>query len=178
MRSPRLLLALALSFGSAGAVGAQAHSHDHTSPFAGFDDREIKALAAEEVDALLAGEGLGMALPAELNHYPGPKHVLEMGAMLNLSAEQEAAARAIFDDMQAQARELGAIIVELERDLDRSFVDGTITEARLDELVAEIALQRASLRAVHLRAHLRLLPVLTDSQRAQYEQARGYTDAG
>lgn len=178
MRNPVLLLALALTLGSASSLGAQAHSHDHTSPYAGFGDREIKALAAEEIDALLDGDGLGMALPAELNRYPGPRHVLELAPMLQLSAEQRTATQAIFDEMQGLARTLGASIVELERDLDRSFAESTITEARLDELVEAIAMQRAALRAAHLRAHLRLLPVLTEAQRAQYEQARGYANAG
>ena len=168
------LLALALTLGSPGTLVAQAHSHDHASPYAGFTDREIKALSADEVAGLLNGDGLGMALPAELNRYPGPRHVLELGAMLGLSADQESQVQAIFDEMQAQAQSFGSMIVELERDLDRSFAEGTITEARLGELLEAVALNRARLRASHLRAHLRVLPVLTESQREHYERARGY----
>jgi len=153
---------------------AQARPHDHASPYAGFTDREIKALSAEEIVGLLNGDGLGMALPAELNRYPGPRHLLELGAMLGLSPDQESEVQAVFDAMQAQAQSLGQTIVELERDLDRSFVKGTITEARLDELLEAIALHRARLRATHLRAHLLVLPVLTESQREHYERARGY----
>jgi Spy/CpxP family protein refolding chaperone len=94
--------------------------------------------------------------------------------MLGLSTDQEAEIQAIFDEMQAQARSLGKTIVELERDLDRSFAEGLITERRLDQRLEAIAKQRVRLRATHLRAHIRLLPVLTESQREQYEQARGY----
>jgi hypothetical protein len=137
-------------------------------------DREIKALSAEETAGLLNGDGLGMALPAELNRYPGPRHVLELGPMLGLSSDQESEVQAILDEMQAQARSLGETIVELERELDRSFAEGTITEARLEELLEDIALHRGRLRAAHLRAHLRVLPVLTDAQRESYERARGY----
>ena len=167
-------LALALTLGSAGSLVAQAHQHDHASPYAEFTDREIKALSADEIAGLLNGDGLGMALPAELNRYPGPRHLLEMGAMIGLSPDQESEVQAVFDEMQAQARALGQTIVELERDLDRSFAEGTITEARLEELLEVIALHRARLRATHLRAHLLVLPVLTESQREHYERARGY----
>lgn len=174
MRNPVGLVAFVLVLASPGPLVAQAHSHEHASPYAGLTDREIKALSAEEIGSLLNGDGLGMALPAELNGYPGPKHVLELGAMLGLSTEQEGQVQAIFDEMQAQARSLGRTIVELERDLDRSFTEGSITEARLDELLEAAALNRARLRAVHLRAHLQVLPVLTESQREHYERARGY----
>ena len=174
MRSLVEVLAVAFTLGAAGPLVAQTHSHDHASPYAGFTDREIKALSAEETEGLLNGDGLGMALPAELNRYPGPRHVLEMGAMLGLSSDQESAIRSIFDEMQEQARSLGQEIVDLERDLDRSFAEGAITESRLEQLLETIALSRARLRVAHLRAHLRLLPVLTESQREHYEQARGY----
>jgi hypothetical protein len=153
---------------------AQARPHNHASPYNEFTDREIKALSAEEIVGLLNGDGLGMALPAELNRYPGPKHLLELGATLGLSPDQESEVQAVFDAMQAQAQSLGQTIVKLERDLDRSFAEGTITEARLDELLEAIAVHRARLRATHLRAHLLVLPVLTESQREHYERVRGY----
>lgn len=174
MRSLATLLALAFTLVPTGILGAQAHAHDHTSPYASFTHREIKALSPEETEGLLNGGGLGMALSAELNHYPGPRHVLEMRALLDLSSEQEAEIQRIFDEMQEQARPLGRTIVDLERGLDRSFADGSITEGRMVELLEAIALAQARLRAAHLRAHLRLVPILTESQRERYERARGY----
>ncbi len=174
MRSLTVASALVLSFPIAGSLAAQAHSHDHASPYADFMGREIKALSSEEVAGLLDGEGLGMALPAELNGFPGPRHVLELGEMLELSAGQSAEVQAVFDSMQAQARALGSEIVELERELDHAFAARTITEERLTELLDGIANRQARLRGVHLRAHLRVLPILTESQRAHYLQARGY----
>jgi hypothetical protein len=48
------------------------------APYAGHQERPIKALAPEEVAGLLGGEGMGYALAAELNHYPGPRHVLDL----------------------------------------------------------------------------------------------------
>jgi Spy/CpxP family protein refolding chaperone len=174
MRRLFTLLPLVLAIAPWAPLGAQVHSHDHTSPYTGLLDREIKALSDDEIRGLLAGEGMGMALAAELNRYPGPRHVLDMGPMLGLSQEQEASIRAVFEEMQKEATALGSEIVELERELDRSFAEGAITELRLEELLESIGQSRARLRFTHLRAHLELLPLLTESQRERYERARGY----
>ena len=64
--------------------------HTH-SPYAGDRTRELKALSAQELEAYVKGEGMGMALPAELNSYPGPHHVLELAEELGLSVEQKEA---------------------------------------------------------------------------------------
>jgi hypothetical protein len=175
MYALRGITAVAFTLCLAGPLAAQAHSHDHASPYSGFTDRDIKALSAEEVDGLLSGAGLGMALPGELNGYPGPRHVLDMAPMLGLAEDQVAAIRGVFEEMETEARSVGARIVELERVLDRAFADGTITEAQLAEWVREIAAARADLRIVHLRAHLRLKPLLTEDQIEHYQRARGYT---
>ncbi len=45
------------------------------SPYAGMQARPIKALSAEQIADLKAGRGLSLALAAELNGYPGPRHV-------------------------------------------------------------------------------------------------------
>lgn len=169
---------LALVFVAVVATPAAAQhdhgAHDHTSPYADFLDRDIKALSAEEVESLRAGMGMGFALAAELNGHPGPRHVLDMAPLLELSDEQRAATRAVFDEMEADARTLGEEIVGLERELDRAFAQATLTESRLEELVGAIAAARGRLRIVHLRAHLQMVPILTDEQRAAYELARGY----
>lgn len=47
------------------------HSH-----YAGLESRDIKALSADDIAGLRAGASICMALPAELNGYPGPMHVL------------------------------------------------------------------------------------------------------
>jgi hypothetical protein len=174
MRSALSVTILILGLVGASPGAAQEHMHDHASPYADFTDREIKALSGAEIEGLLNGDGLGMALPAELNGYPGPKHVLELGDMLDLSPDQVREVTTIFEEMSTEAKSIGEQIVELERELDRSFADGTITEERLDERVAAIAETRGMLRAVHLRAHLRVRAMLTESQRQHYERARGY----
>lgn len=73
------------------------------NPYSGQEQREIKALSPEEIQGYLAGKGAGLAKAAELNHYPGPVHVLELADKLQLSAEQKTRTKAIFDAMQKEA---------------------------------------------------------------------------
>jgi hypothetical protein len=58
------------------------------SPYAGMQTRPIKALSKQQVVDLKAGRGMGLALAAELNSYPGPIHVLS--DKLGLTPEQKA----------------------------------------------------------------------------------------
>ena len=55
------------------------------SSYAGQEMRAIKSLSPQEVADLLAGRGMGLAKAAELNHYPGPRHVLDLARELDLT---------------------------------------------------------------------------------------------
>jgi hypothetical protein len=147
------------------------------SPYQGQESREIKSLSPEDVQALLKGEGWGLAKPAELNRYPGPAHVLQLAAPLDLTADQRAAVQQVFDRMHNRATDLGRRVVDLERELDQSFARQTIDEKDMERRVAEIARLLGELRAVHLRAHLETLPLLSQHQVRQYVVLRGY-DSG
>ena len=57
------------------ALIAFAGPGDDDRQYAGQQARSIKALDDAEIDTLLNGRGMGLARAAELNHYPGPKHV-------------------------------------------------------------------------------------------------------
>ena len=144
------------------------------SPYAPHAQREIKALSAEEVAGYLAGEGMGMALAAELNAYPGPKHVLELADSLALTEAQRAETQAVFDRMKTHAVRLGHEIVERERRLDRLFASGEITKETLEALVTEIGVLTAELRYAHLGAHLAVKRLLTAEQATRYDALRGY----
>ena len=117
---------------------------------------------------------MGLAKPAELNHYPGPRHVLDIADALELSAEQSKELKAIFDRMHADAVALGERILAQEKALDRAFSSGAIDEPRLRELTGRIAGLQAELRAAHLKAHLETKQVLTARQVARYDALRGY----
>lgn len=143
-------------------------------PYAGEEQREIASLSEGDVTALLAGEGWGFAKPAELNGYPGPAHVLESADTLDLDADQRAAIAAIYDEMRAEAQALGRKYVETEAALDNAFASGSIDDAALADILREAAGVRASLREVHLAAHLRTRPLLRPHQRMVYQRLRGY----
>jgi hypothetical protein len=160
------LLSLILSLANAQTGG---------SPCAGQETLEIKALSPADVQAYLAGEGMGLARAAELNHYPGPRHVLELAAELRLSDSQAAGARAIQARMKAEAVRLGKLIVEKERLLDRLFVEQKVEDEQLRALVAEIGQLQGELRFVHLRAHLAMRALLRREQIARYDELRGYS---
>jgi Spy/CpxP family protein refolding chaperone len=149
-------------------------SAEPASPYAGQEQREIKALSAEEVQGYLSGSGMGLAKVAELNHYPGPRHVLDPAEPLQLSKEQRQKTQSIYDKMRTEAVRVGTQLIERERQLDILFTAGTLTEAQVDQFVTEIATMQGQLRAVHLRAHLAQRTILTPEQLRQYDTLRGY----
>lgn len=143
-------------------------------PYRGLEEREIKAVPPERVADLLAGEGAGYALAAELNHYPGPAHVLELGDRLELTAEQADAMRRLESQVHARARPLGRRIVALERRLDRAFRSAGATRAAVAALTAQIGALEGRLRSVHLAGHLEAKRLLSRHQIRRYDELRGY----
>lgn len=147
------------------------------SPYAGEQQRSIKALDARDVTALRQGQGMGFAKAAELNGYPGPMHALELAEPLQLSDEQRAATRRLTEEHKARARELGDAIVQAEAALDRLFADRQATPGRVDEATQRIGLLQARLRAEHLNTHLAQTALMSPTQAKRYAELRGYTDA-
>lgn len=144
------------------------------SPYAGQQHRQIKSLDAATIMSLQKGEGHGMALVGELNHYPGPRHVLAMAAHLGLTPPQRATTEAIYSRMHNAAIPLGAQILSKEGQLNQAFQQGSITDASLRSLTAQIAVLNGRLRDVHLSAHLAMKRVLTPDQIKMYDAMRGY----
>ena len=54
------------------------------SPYAGEHKRSIKTLSKHDIEQLQNGKGWGMAKAAELNGVPGPAHILEMKAEIDM----------------------------------------------------------------------------------------------
>ena len=157
---------------------AVASAAEISSPYAGQETREIKALSRDEINGYLSGDGMSFAKAAELNHYPGPKHVLELADQLQLSQEQRRRSQLIFDEMKAKAVGLGKQLVEKERLLDSRFAAANISDAELLQLVTEISVLHGKLRAVHLAAHLTQRAALTADQLMRYDAFRGYPGSG
>ena len=87
-------------------------------PYAGLEGRPIKALSDQQVSDLRAGRGMGLALAAELNGYPGPMHVLELADALRLSDQQRAKMHDLFAAMRAEAIPLGDKLIAQEAELE------------------------------------------------------------
>ncbi len=173
---PIILLSLALS---ACNTGHAAESAIH-SPYAGEEVRGIKALSQADIEGLLAGSGTpfgGMAKPAELNGYPGPRHVLDAieADELDVTPEQKGQIEALYEEMRTEAIELGEAIIDLEKAIDDTFINGTVTEEFLQENVTKSAELYGQLRIVHLKYHLQMVEILTPDQVAEYNELRGYT---
>ena len=157
----------------------QDHSHHHrteSSSYAADTARTIKALSPDELTGLREGRGMGLARAAELNHYPGPKHVLELADSLALSDAQRAEAERLMREVQTEARASGERIIRGERHLDQLFEEGSATTDMVDRITSHIAEFEGELRAVHLRAHVAMRDALTADQIATYDRLRGYTD--
>ena len=145
-------------------------------PYAGMQARTIKALSQEQVSDLGAGRGMGLALAAELNGYPGPAHVLELADKLELSSDQRSQIETLFNSMKAEAQPLGAKLIEGESDLDRLFANRSITPESLKASTAAIAVTQGALRETHLNYHLSTAAILTPAQMYRYAELRGYGD--
>lgn len=163
-------LGLAMLAGCAQHGGAPSPS---ASPYAG-QQQEISTLSPAEVADLRAGRGMGLARPAELNGYPGPLHVLELAAALELSADQRARTEALYARMQAAARDAGARWIEAERELDALFRTRQATPQSLRVALDRVGALQARVRDVHLQAHLEQTALLTPAQIERYAQLRGY----
>jgi hypothetical protein len=163
----------AIGLGLASNFGAVAQ----TSPYAGEQQRAIKALDAREVSALRQGQGMGFAKAAELNGYPGPMHALELAEPLQLTTEQRAATRRLMDEHKARAREYGERLVEAEAALDRLFADRQATPERVAQATQRIASLNAQLRAEHLNTHLAQTALMSPAQTLRYAELRGYATA-
>jgi hypothetical protein len=160
------------------AASSSAPTPPTPGSYAGDEKRAVKALSDGEIAGYLAGGGMGLARPAELNHYPGPRHVLDLSKELGLDDAQYAALSASFDRMHAEAVRLGNAYVDAETRLEAFFARGGGSPAAMEALVASAADRLGELRAVHLRAHLETRRILTPEQIVRYDRLRGYGASG
>jgi hypothetical protein len=176
-----VMLGLASSTSSLFAQSSLHSGHvanNTTSEYMGQEDRKIKSLSYEDIESLQTGTGDafgGMAKLAELNGYPGPRHVLDLANELKLSDEQKKNITTIYDDMKMKAIELGQKIVNIERIANEEFVNKSITDAQMKQLILKSSEIYGQLRYTHLNTHLKMLDSLTPGQIALYNNLRGYS---
>lgn len=167
------------------STAAMAQQHQHgpgvgaastgLSPYAGQQVREIKSLSTSQTQDLLTGKGMELAKAAELNGYPGPMHTLELAQPLELNEQQKQDSEALLTRHKAEARALGAQLVQAERELDAAFAERRINTQTLAAHTRRIGELQAELRASHLKTHLEQTELLTSEQVTRYARLRGYT---
>ena len=146
------------------------------SAYVSLLDSEIRGLDQDTIEGYLTGKGLGQALPAELNGYPGPRHTIDMAEELELTEEQLTQVQALFDDMQSAVIPLGEKYLESVAELELTFREGTITDEYLQSQLEKITGIEEQMRYVHLSTHLATIDILSHDQIMQYNMMRGYGD--
>ncbi len=102
----RLIIVIGLIAFSAVTANTQS-----SQPYSGMQTRDVKALSEEQMADLKAGRGMGLALAAELNGYPGPKHLLELTDDIGLTDQQREKIRQLFGAMQLEAIPIGQALI-------------------------------------------------------------------
>lgn len=146
----------------------------HQSEYVGQESRAVKSLSDEEIAAFKHGKGFGLAKAAELNGYPGPKHVLALAKELSLTDEQLEKTQQLFLAMQKEAIDKAEQLIQAEVVLDRAFSARDVTSESLRDQTEIIAGFKAELRFIHLNAHLAQTALLSSEQIALYNKLRGY----
>ena len=154
-----------------------AANSSQTSPYSGQEIRDIKSLSDNDVQSLQNGTGEafgGIAKLAELNGYPGPRHVLDIAQELQLTDRQREEIELIYQNMSNNAKSIGSAIIAIEQDMDEAFANKTITEENLIAMLDKSANFYEQLRFVHLSAHLDTAQIMTIEQIQMYNEMRGY----
>jgi len=136
---------------------------------------EIKSLSNNEVSGYLNGKGMGFSKVAELNSFPGPRHVLDLASELNLSKQQINKTSAIYHAMKAKAKDYGKQFIEKEKEIENVFSNNGVDLQKLALLTKESAEIKAHIRLSHLEAHISQQMVLSKKQIEKYDQLRGYS---
>lgn len=149
-------------------------SQTERSPYVAQLESSVRGLSSQEVDDLLNGRGAGYARTAELNSYPGPRHVLDLRQDLHLTTAQTEQIEAVFVQMQTEAKQVGQEILQREAQFSADFANRTISEDDIKAQTETLGQLYGRLRAVHLQAHLQITPLLSPQQISQYNALRGY----
>lgn len=177
MRRFSIVLCLVTSIALSGCVD-RANDEHPSSSYPGLQESEVRGLTPEEIAGLRNGDGMGYALPAELNGYPGPKHVLELADELELNESQRRSTTEIRAGMLEAAKRTGTDLVEAYEALDAEFRSQNIDAERLRNHTARIGSLDGELRSIHMEAHLAMMRVLTHMQILEYSELRGYRSGG
>ena len=168
------LIAASIACPSPGATQSGSDAHAAHSAYASLQARPIKALSEDDVESLREGRGASLALPAELNGYPGPLHTLQLADELRLTPEQKEKTAALFRRMREEAQALGVRLIAAEAELDRLFAEGNADPDSVRDATTRAASLQGALRNTHLQNHIAMRNLLAPEQIADYARLRGY----
>jgi hypothetical protein len=130
----------------------------------------VKTLNSKQYNALLNGDDLyGMAVVAELNHYPNPEKVIKFKKDLDLSPIQLNKLMAINKELHRKKLEMGLIIIRNERTLDSLFHTKKMDNGTLIFYANRYGLYQGELRNAILQACLVTRELLSQQQINKFE---------
>ncbi|MCU7933917.1 MAG: hypothetical protein KZQ99_03435 [Candidatus Thiodiazotropha sp. (ex Dulcina madagascariensis)] len=144
------------------------------SNYSGLQANALKSLSNQEITGYLNGKGMGFSKVAELNHFPGPRHVIDLASELSLSKQQIHEANSIYQSMHLEAKKYGSEFVAKEREIEHLFLSQNVDSQNLKILVRESAELKGKIRLAHLKAHISQKQLLTRDQIRKYDEIRGY----
>jgi len=145
------------------AVNAQTSADSTIKP------SPLKTLSNEQYNALLKGDDIyGMALAAELNHYPLPDKVIKLKKEINLTPVQVTKITAIAKELQRKKLEMGLIIINNEKTIDSLFRINKFDNGSLIFYANRYGLYQGELRNAILQACLATRNLLTLQQVNKY----------
>jgi hypothetical protein len=115
-----------------------------------------------------------MAKLAELNGYPGPRHILDLGKELGLTTVEKEYIIIIYNDMKREALKLGQEILQIEKTANKLFANKSISDSELQRLIIKSAGNYGKLRYIHLTTYLKMMDILSQEQIILYNTLRDY----
>jgi len=147
------------------AVDAYSQSADTVG-----DRSPLKTLTYAQYNALINGKDIyGMALVAELNHYPSPEKVIKFKKQLDLSPIQVSKLNAINKELHRKKVEMGWIIIRNEQTLDSIFKYHRLDNGSLIFYANRYGLYQGELRNAILQACLTTWGLLSPQQITRFE---------
>jgi hypothetical protein len=133
----------------------------------------LKTLSDVQYTALLNGDDIyGMALAAELNHYPSPEKVIKYKRELDLSPIQVTKITAINKELRRKKLEMGLIIIHNERTIDSIFRYHRLDNGSLIFYANRYGLYQGELRNTILQACLVTRTLLSQQQINKFESLK------
>ena len=115
---------------------------------------------------------MGPVREAKLNHFPGPKHLLELASEVELHNAQAISIEEILLKMKSKSVAEGSGIVEPDCHLADRFASGQPSVAEARRIARYLGVMRDTLEGIHLLAHIESARELTGDLNEGYDRLR------